>query len=108
MRSFHGVSAVLLAFVATVSLGAGYARAATYTVTNTNDDLNPGSLRWAVTQANSSPGSTVNFKLSFPAAISPHPRESADFGKHRHRRSRRLQALHQWKRLSDLFRFQPN
>ena len=28
----------------------------TYNITNLNDDLNPGSLRWAITQANANPG----------------------------------------------------
>src|SRR5262245_31524749 len=28
----------------------------TFNVTNSNDDLNPGSLRWAITQANANPG----------------------------------------------------
>jgi predicted outer membrane repeat protein len=71
MRSFHGVLRVWFALVATLSLGAGYARAATYTVTNTNDDLNPGSLRYAIAQANASPGSNVSFKIpSDPATIS--------------------------------------
>lgn len=70
MRSFHGAPVVLLALVATFSLGAGYARAATFTVTNTNDDLNPGSLRWAVAQADAAPGSTISFSLASPATIS--------------------------------------
>jgi len=69
MRSSHGAPVVLLAFVATFLLGAGYARAATYTVTNTNDDLNPGSLRWAVSQADANPGSTIDFSLAWPATI---------------------------------------
>jgi predicted outer membrane repeat protein len=69
MRFFHGAPVVLLAFIATFSLGAGYARAATYTVTNTNDDLNPGSLRWAVSQADANPGSTIGFSLASPSTI---------------------------------------
>src|SRR5262245_13063188 len=28
----------------------------TFYLTNSNDDLNPGSLRWAITQANAHPG----------------------------------------------------
>jgi titin len=33
-------------------------------VTNTNDDTNPGSLRYAIGQANSAPGSTIEFQFS--------------------------------------------
>ena len=37
----------------------------TYTVSNTNDDTYPGSLRWAITQANENIGSdTINFSIS--------------------------------------------
>ncbi|MCK5191777.1 MAG: DUF4347 domain-containing protein, partial [Methylococcales bacterium] len=44
---------------------------ATYDVSNTNDDLNPGSLRWAITQANSTPGTTDTITFSI-AGAGPH------------------------------------
>jgi CSLREA domain-containing protein len=39
----------------------GSAFASTYTVTSTNDDGSPGSLRWAISQANIGAGNTINF-----------------------------------------------
>src|ERR1700677_3289612 len=41
----------------------------TYAVTSSNDDGATGELRWAVTQAEACPGSTVNFNLSSPSTI---------------------------------------
>jgi len=41
----------------------------TYTVTNANDDGSSGELRWAVTQAEACPGSTINFSLASPSTI---------------------------------------
>jgi hypothetical protein len=35
----------------------------TFTVINTKDDVNPGSLRWAIGQANGSAGNTINFVI---------------------------------------------
>ena len=42
-------------------------QASTTTVTNTNDDSNPGSLRYAI--ANAIDGDTINFDLTYPATI---------------------------------------
>ena len=41
----------------------------TYAVTSSNDDGATGELRWAVTQAEACPGSTINFNLPSPSTI---------------------------------------
>jgi hypothetical protein len=42
-------------------------------VTNSNDDLNPGSLRWAITQANANPGAdTIDNWQNFGGFIAMH------------------------------------
>ena len=49
-----------------VGLVPGAAWAATYTVTSTADDGSPGTLRYAINQANANPGSTINFAAHLP------------------------------------------
>src|SRR5262249_29592152 len=42
----------------------------TYLVSNTNDDSNPHSLRWALEQVNSEPGgSTIEFRIPGSGAV---------------------------------------
>lgn len=51
--------------LAIVLLGAAFAYGVTFWVTNTTDNTNPGSLRWAITQANISAGpDTINFGIT--------------------------------------------
>ena len=64
----------LLSLVAIISLGLAWApfqtaRAATFTVTNTNDS-GAGSLRWAINQANAIPGAdTIQFDITGCAIV---------------------------------------
>ena len=48
----------------------GRALLATFVVTNTNDDANMGSLRYAITQSNATPGSnTIDFNIATTGAV---------------------------------------
>lgn len=57
--------AVVMA-AALLSGRADHSRAATFTVSNTNDDENDGSLRKAILDGNASPGSTINLRIPTP------------------------------------------
>ncbi len=59
----------------------------TYTVINTNDDTNSGSLRWAITQSDANPGSTIDFSIGSGCA-NHHTGVTVarDHGVHDHRR----------------------
>jgi predicted outer membrane repeat protein len=58
-----------LGLLALIVLSAAAARAATFTVTNTADTNTAGTLRTAVTNANTVPGSTINFALPASSTI---------------------------------------
>jgi hypothetical protein len=50
----------------------------TFTVTNTNDDADPGSLRWAITQSNATPGAnTIDFDIA-PSGVQTISIETTD------------------------------
>lgn len=56
----------------TVVLACSSAIGATYTVTNAADTLTPGTLRWAITSANTNAGAdTISFNLGASASITP-------------------------------------
>ncbi len=60
---FRGFPALLTALLLIVTSRSG--RATTFTVTSTGDSGNPGTLRWAITNANSTPGTdTIAFAIS--------------------------------------------
>lgn len=65
-RAAAVLGAIALAFGAAVFTATPASAAAMYTVNVTTGDASPGSLIWAIQQANGDPGSTVGFSL--PAA----------------------------------------
>lgn len=55
-------SILRLPLACSLTLGWSLAQAATYTVTSAADNGDPGTLRWAIVQANANPGSTINLQ----------------------------------------------